>query len=210
MKLKYDWNAWNLTSGVSVYHLRRARYRALMDRQDSFKPTASLSIGDEEYDLIGGWVSTSNPYAMWDWHGVKREELVADVDAGKSGAEGRLAEYDKARSKQDQYDKSGYEFCFGSYKEEIEDLIADVQSAKYPYPMFHPMKRVRDLVLDAWQIKYDGPGKIEGSQANWCWGGSDTKNGGECTISIVENPARPGIVHGLVEFDAGVLRGMRR
>ena len=205
MKLRYEWNKHKLVMGVSVLHLRRARYHALMNvnRRAVFEPNAQLTLGDDAYDLINGWVSTSNPYAMWNWRGVKRDDLVAEADAGKAGAADRLADYDEAVQKQAAFDKSGYEFPFGAYKEDVLDMFGEADPERYPYPVSHPLRRVRNIVLDAWQVVYEGPGRIEEPQCNWQWNA-------ECTITMVENPQRPGVVHGLVEFDAGVLRGMRR
>lgn len=213
---RYPWNVGWLVQAVPMYHSSRRRYNRVMKRRDADTPPgAMLWLGDDEYELIGGYVSTSNPYALWDWRGVRRDDLVKDLAEAKTiqnmtreqrvnAATERLAKFDEAHRKQGEYDQSGYEFVFAAYKEDLADLLAETHSVGLPYPVPHPRKRIRDIDLHAWQIVHEGDGGVRGFYGDWRWG----RKGG-CTVSMVEDHERPGLIHGLVEWDAGVLRKRR-
>lgn len=217
MKVRYPWNVGKLVQAVPMYRLNpRYQKRATAISEGRYTPGAFVALDDAEYRLIGGYVTTSNPYALWDFRGVDRDGLVEHLtaigDRDLDDDAERLREYDRAAAKlhafdvatdkQAEYDLSGYEFEFAAYKPHIADLLAG-EMETHSYPIHHPNKRVRDIELNFWRHDYKGDGSIDGYNANWAWRG-------EATFTFVEDPKRPNMIHGLAEFDAGVLMSARR
>lgn len=218
MIIRYPWNVAALVAAVPMYRFNpRVRKRVQNFSEGRYQPLAKIVFDSDDYPLIGGYVTTSNPYALWDWRDIERDDLVKRIsdiaDTGIDDDAERLTEYDKAvarlqmyddaHEQQAEYDKSGYEFQFQAYLPHVSALIQRAGAHEnHSYPVHHPMKRVRDIGLKFWRFDWTGEGRIHGFDAVWRWDG-------ECTVSFVEDPERANILHGLVEFDAGFLMGAK-